>query len=361
MRGGIDLGGTKIQAVVVDDRSEIAGEARQPTPTTGGPAAVISQMADTLSEAADAAKVETARLKGVGVGSPGAVDARAGTVAEARNLSDWDAPFPMAAALTELLGTPVYIGNDVSVAVNAEYELGAGKDSKSLLGVFWGTGVGGGIILNGKQWLGRGGAGEIGHVVVKEDGAKCPCGRHGCMEAYAGRGAMEAKAREEHEDGRKTDLFKIMKKHDRDRLTSGIWERALKAKDPVAEHLIDRAVEALGAGIASAVNLLDVEAVIIGGGLGVRLGEPYAKRIGKAMSPHLFNDGDPPPLRVAALGDLGGAIGAAMRSANRGKVARAKAKARGPRRSQTRASRNAGDGAGTKRSAAKRREVPPPG
>jgi glucokinase len=107
-----------------------------------------------------------------------------------------------------------------------------------------------------------------------------------------------------------------MEKHGRDRLTSGIWGRALKVKDPLATKLIDRAIEALGAGIASAVNLLDVEAVIIGGGLGVRFGEPYAKRIAKAMKPHLFTDDNPPAMHVAALGDFGGAIGAALLSAN---------------------------------------------
>ena len=130
---------------------------------------------------------------------------------------------------------------------------------------------------------------------------------------------MEAKARSEHKAGKHTVLFKVMKEHDRDRLTSGIWARALKAKDPLAEKLIDRAVLALGAGIASAVNLLDVEAVIVGGGLGVRLGEPYVKRIREAMAPHLFSDDHPPALHVAALGDLGGAIGAALLSANRDK------------------------------------------
>ena len=239
MRGGIDLGGTKIQAVVVDDRSQVAGEARQPTPTKGGPAAVISQMADTLSEAAEAAGVETARLRGTGVGSPGAVDTKAGTVAEARNLSDWNEAFPMAPALTELLGSPVYLGNDVSVAVQAEYELGAAKRSKSLLGVFWGTGVGGGIVLNGKMWEGRGAAGEIGHVVIKRGGRRCTCGRRGCMEAYAGRGAMEIRARKLADRGEKTELFEIMEKRGRTRLQSGIWERALRRKDPMAVHLID--------------------------------------------------------------------------------------------------------------------------
>jgi glucokinase len=312
MRGGIDLGGTKIQAVVVDDNAQVTGEARQPTPTEGGPAAVVSQVADTLTEAAEAAGVETGQLRGIGVGAPGAVDAKTGTVAEARNLSDWDKPFPMAPALTELLGTPVYIGNDVSVAVQAEYELGAGKGSKSLLGVFWGTGVGGGMILNGKMWEGRGAAGEIGHMVVKRGGRRCTCGRRGCMEAYAGRGAMERRARKLVDRGEKTELFEIMEKRGRTRLQSGIWERALKREDQMAVRLIDGAVKALGAGIASAVNLLDVETVVVGGGLGTRLGEPYVKRIEEAMMPHLFVPDRPPAVLPVALGDLGGAIGATL-------------------------------------------------
>jgi glucokinase len=332
MRGGIDLGGTKVQAVVVDQSSEVAGEARQPTPTEGGPAAVVSQMADTMTEAAEAAGVETARLLGVGVGSPGAVDATAGTVAEARNLPDWEEPFPMAAALTELLGTPTYIGNDVSVGVQAEYELGAAKDAKSLLGVFWGTGVGGGIILDGRTWVGRGAAGEIGHTVVKRGGARCPCGRRGCVEAYAGRAAMEARARKLVKRGEETELFKIMERRDRTRLQSGIWYRALKRNDAMAVKLIDRAIAALGAGIASAVNLLDVEAVVIGGGLGTRLGEPYVRRIEAAMMPHLFVSDRPPPVLPAALGDLGGAIGAALLvpKAKRRPARRPRAAAAGP-------------------------------
>lgn len=312
MRGGIDLGGTKVQAVVVDEKYNVVGQARQPTPTSGGPPAVISQMADTMSEAAEAAGLETARLTGIGVGSPGAVDAKAGTVAEARNLSDWGDAFPMAPALTELLGSATYLGNDVSVGVHAEYELGAAKDAKSLLGVFWGTGVGGGIILDGKTWLGRGAAGEIGHMVVKKNGAHCPCGRRGCMEAYAGRGAMEDKARKLVKEGEKTDLFEIMEKRGRTRLQSGVWARALDRGDKMAIKLVDRAIEALGAGVASAVNLLDVEMVVIGGGLGTRLGKPYVKRIEAAMMPHLFVDERPPAVVPAALGDLGGAIGAAL-------------------------------------------------
>jgi glucokinase len=311
-RGGIDLGGTKIQTVVVDGRWKVLGEARRPTPTKGGPEDVAEQMAEALRQAAEAAGVESDKLAGVGVGSPGIVNGRTGTVSQARNLPGWEGQFKLGPRLSERLGVPVRVGNDVQVATEAEFSLGAGRPYKSLVGVFWGTGVGGGLVLDGKPWLGRGEAGEIGHIVVKKGGARCPCGRRGCMEAYAGRAAMEARARRMHENGRKTDLFKIMEKHGRDRLTSGIWERALETEDPVATALIDRAVGALGAGIASVINVLDVEAVIIGGGIGTRLGEPYAERIVKEMGKHLFVDDNPPAVKVASLGDLGGAIGAAL-------------------------------------------------
>jgi glucokinase len=311
-RGGIDLGGTKIQAVVVNGRGNVTGSARRQTPVSGGPPAVAAEMAGALEDAASEASVETSSLSGVGVGSPGVIDAAAGTVANARNLNEWIEPFPLADSLGELVGAPVAIGNDVQVATNAEFRLGAGKPYKSILGVFWGTGVGGGIVLNGKPWLGRGAAAEIGHIVVKKDGALCPCGREGCLEAYAGRGAMEAKARREVDDGRKTSLFKIMERKGRTRLASGVWAKALEEGDELAAELIDRAISYLGAGIGSAVNLLDVEAVVIGGGLGVRFGEPFLERIREAMMPHVFADDRPPSLHVAALGDLGGAIGAAL-------------------------------------------------
>jgi glucokinase len=124
---------------------------------------------------------------------------------------------------------------------------------------------------------------------------------------------MEARATRLHEQkGRKTDLFKLKKEHERPRLTSGVWARALERGDKLATQIIDQAVEALGAGIASAINLIDVEAVIIEGGLGVRLGHPYARRIAEAMQPHLFADDRPPRVHVAALGDLGGAVGATL-------------------------------------------------
>jgi glucokinase len=315
--GGVDLGGTKIQAVVVDDDHRVLGEARVPTPTAGGPPDVVAAIAEALGSAVAAAGVEPGALAAVGVGSPGAIDEQAGTVASARNLPGWEGTFAMRDALEAALDAPVTLGNDVNVATDAEFELGAASEFGSLLGVFWGTGVGGGIILDGRPWTGRGAAGEIGHIVVELGGAKCPCGRRGCMEAYAGRGAMEHRARRLAEEGRKTVLFDIMEERGRPRLTSGIWKRALDRDDQLAHELVDRAVRALGAGVASVVNVLDVEAVVIGGGLGLKLGEPYAERIRAAMQPHLFVSERPPAIRLAALGDLGGASGAALLAARR--------------------------------------------
>ncbi len=312
LRGGIDLGGTKIQTVIVDSGGKVHGEARQPTPTAGGPAGVASAMEDALREAASAAGVKSEDLSGVGVGSPGDANEKTGVVSTARNLPDWEGSFPLGETLSEALGTGIRVGNDVQVATEAEFHLGAGREFRSLIGVFWGTGVGGGLVLDGKPWLGRGAAGEIGHMVVKRGGAKCPCGRKGCMEAYAGRAAMEAEARREQEEGHKTDLFKLMEKHGKPRLTSGIWERAIDHGDHLATKLIDRAIEALGTGIASAVNLLDPEAVIIGGGLGIRFGDRYMEALKKEMEVHLFLNERPPAVRVASLGDLGGAIGASL-------------------------------------------------
>jgi glucokinase len=312
MHAGIDLGGTKIQVAVVDDHHEVHGQARRPTPTEGGPEDVVAEIAASVREAAEQAGVETSELQGIGMGSPGAVDDRSGTVTSARNLPGWAGTFNVREVLERELGAPLALGNDVQVAVDAEFELGAAKEYSSLLGVFWGTGVGGGIILDGKPWLGRRAAGEIGHVCVRIGGAKCGCGREGCMEAYAGRAMLEARARKRHEKGEKTRLFKIMEERNRPRLTSGVWDRALKADDKLAHELIDEAVEAIGAGVASALNVLDVEAVVIGGGLGLKLGEPYVEKIRDAIMPHLFTSDDPPAIMLAALGDLGGAQGAAL-------------------------------------------------
>ncbi|MFN8221967.1 MAG: ROK family protein [Gaiellales bacterium] len=310
MRVGLDLGGTKIQAVAIRRGATVVGAARRDTPHRGGPDAVVAALADATREVVASAGAAMAEVKGVGVGSPGAIDAAAGTIAQVANIEDWEAAYPLGARLAEELGVPVRIGNDVNVAVEAERRYGAGRGVRSFLGVFWGTGVGGGIVMDGRLLLGRGSAGEIGHVCARPDGRRCACGLRGCVEAYAGRGALEQRARTRARK-QKTILFELQKKRGRDRLTSGVWLRALDAGDDVARELLDEAVEALGVGIGAAVTLLDVEAVVVGGGLGERLGPAWLKRIAKAARPHTFFR-EPPEYRLAELGDMGGAIGASL-------------------------------------------------
>ena len=313
LRGGIDLGGAKVQAAVLDAQHRPLGTARGATPRQGGPEASAAAMAETLAEAARDAGVELSTLDGVGACSPGDVDQATGVVTNAANLDGWaGVSFPLAEELGRHLSTTVRIGNDVNMATLGEFRLGAARPYDSVLGVFWGTGVGGGLILDGTAWTGRGGAGEIGHTVVERDGKRCPCGNRGCMEAYAGRGAMERAAREAQDRGEETVLFKLMEDKGRDRLTSGLWERALDRDDKVAKALMDDAVAALGTAIASAVNLLDVPAVVLGGGMGLRFAPVVREQLEGHMHEHLFNKDEPPALLVAELGDLGGAIGAAL-------------------------------------------------
>jgi glucokinase len=295
---------------VTDGGAEVLGSARRETPADDGPDAVVRELAGAVRDALAEADRGSDALTGVGVGAPGSIDVGSGTVLQAANIEAWREPYPLAERLREELGVPVAVGNDVSVAVEAERRYGAGRAYASFLGVFWGTGVGGGLVVDGRTLHGRGSAGEIGHVPAKPGGRRCACGLRGCVEAYAGRGAMEERARELARR-RTTQLFELQRKRGRPRLTSGVWARALAEDDALARELLERAVRALAVGIGAAVNLLDVEAVVVGGGLGLRLGEEWLARLEAASREHLFFE-EPPAFRLAELGDVGGAIGASL-------------------------------------------------
>src|SRR6266542_3409846 len=311
LTAGVDLGGTKIQTVVVRSR-KIVGSARVPTPQTGADD-VITAIAGTVQTALQQAGDTAPDLEAIGIGTPGAVDREAGVVFNSPNVPGFKVRVEIGARLSSALGgVPVSLENDVRVAMLGEQRRGAGRPYRNVLGVFVGTGVGGGLILEGKLRDGRGAAGEIGHTIVKDGGRLCSDGRRGHLEAYAGRGRMEARARKLAKKGQRTVLFDIMKKKGRTRLSSGVWARALKKKDKMARSLIDDAVWALGIALASAQNLLDLEAIIIGGGLGDRLGRPFIDRIAAAMEPRLFVPDNRPKVLGTELGDLSGAIGAAV-------------------------------------------------
>ncbi|TMD93091.1 MAG: ROK family protein [Chloroflexi bacterium] len=311
---GVDVGGTKIQVVVTSPDLEVIGQSRGPTPAAGGPPAVVDALCALLDEARRQAGADG--LAAIGVGAPGTIEKATGVVARSPNLAGWMDPFPLGPELERRTGARVGVDNDVHAGMLGELRLGAARGLRDVLGVWFGTGVGGAVVLDGALRSGpHGASGEIGHVCVRVGGRRCGCGRRGCLEAYAGRASMERRARRLMAEGRRTDLFRIMEHRGLDHLTSGVFARALAAGDDLAQDLIDEAVAAAGSGIASVVNVLDVEAVVIGGGLGTRLGEPFVARVAAAMQPHLFVTG---AARVvpAALGDLAGALGGAAAAAD---------------------------------------------
>ncbi|MBW3561998.1 MAG: ROK family protein [Actinobacteria bacterium] len=308
---GVDIGGTKVQTVVLGDDDEVVGAARMKTPSTGDRGAAIEVLVAGVQDACDRADVAVDDIAGVGVGSPGVVVD--GTVGQAENVPGWSERFRLADLLGAELERPIRVVNDVSAAAVAEHRLGAGRGCQNLLVVFVGTGVGGGLILDGEIYEGAfGAAGEFGHTVVERGGAVCPCGRRGCVEAYAGRRAMEHAARRAQDEGKHTSLFRIAEELGKDHLSSKVFKAAYEQGDPVAADLIDFGAEALGKGIASAVNLLDVEKVVIGGGLADRMGAQFLTRVESGARPALFLQ--PPRVEIVAaeLGERGGAIGAAL-------------------------------------------------
>ena len=301
---GVDLGGTKVQAVAVHG-DEVTASARRSTPA-GGPEAVVAAVAEVIGELGDPKAVAA-----VGVGAPGAIEAGTGVVQRAPNLEGFDHAVPFGALLSEALGgVSVAVDNDVNVAALAEHRLGAGVGSDDLLAVFVGTGVGGGLVLGGEVRRGPAGvAGEIGHVIVKDGGRRCGCGGRGHLEAYAGRAGMERTARKRAKDGAKTKLVKLA---GAGRMKSSVFAEALHDGDELAQELVDEAAQALGAALASAVALVDLDRVVLGGGLGDRLGQHFIDAVEKATHERLFVPDAPFTIVPAALGDLAGARGAAL-------------------------------------------------
>lgn len=308
---GVDLGGTNIQVVVLDESDAQLGASKMRTPLDGDRTNVLEVMDAAVNDAVGAAGVTMGDVTAIGVGTPGVVID--GTVGGAANVPGWDERFSLQTGLEQRLDRPVRVVNDVTAAATGEHRLGAGRGADDLLVIFVGTGVGGGLILGGKPYEGAfGGAGEFGHTVVHVGGAVCPCGRRGCVEAYAGRRAMENAVERAIAAGTDTIVPSLVEGRGKVRMTSGIVRDALAKGDPLVADLVDAAIDALGAGIASAVNLLDVERVVIGGGLADKLGPSFRHRVESAMRPSLFLV----PARVdvvqAQLGDEGGALGAAL-------------------------------------------------
>lgn len=308
---GVDLGGTNTSTLVVGEEGERLGQSKLKTPLSGDHLGVIDVIEAGVLAACDDAGVALGDVDAVGIGTPGVV--MGGTVGGAANVPGWSDRFSLGDMLGDRLGVPIRVVNDVTAAAVGEYHEGAAAGLENVLVIFVGTGVGAGLIIGGQPFEGTtGGAGEFGHMVVVLDGATCPCGRRGCVEAYAGRRAMEQAAERARLRGQDTILFEVMERKGKDRPTSGVFKVALDEGDELTADLLHKGIAALAAGVASAVNLLDVEAVVVGGGLADKLGEWFQIRLEAAMRPHLFLQ--PPEVRLlpAQLGDDSGPIGAAL-------------------------------------------------
>jgi glucokinase len=301
---GIDLGGTKIQGARVD-HGRVVADVKVVTPT-GGVDEVVTAVADCVRRLSGHGAVA-----GVGVGAPGVVDAATGDVVRAPNLPGFEDRVPLAARLSGVLdGIRVVVDNDVNVAVLAEHRLGAARESADVLGVWVGTGVGGGLVLDGRVRRGPvGGAGEIGHMAVAGVTRRCGCGQVGHLEAVAGRAAMEGEARRRHEAGEHTALVELAGTK---RMKSSVFAKALEAGDRMAGQLLDDAVVALGTAVASAVALVDLDLVVMGGGLADKLGRQFVGRVEQAVRGRLFVPTSGLRVVPGALGDLAGAMGAAL-------------------------------------------------
>ncbi|MBA2578964.1 MAG: ROK family protein [Euzebyaceae bacterium] len=298
---GVDLGGTKIAVALVTAGHEVLARHRVPTPA-GGPHAVVDAIVEAVAAVGGAPGH-------VGVGAPGPI--MDGVVMTAPNLPGWREPFPLADRLTDRLERPVTVGNDANVGTLGEWAAGAGRGSRFMLGVWLGTGVGGGLVLDGRPYDGAfGGGGEFGHVCVRQGGALCGCGRRGCVEAYAGRACMEQAVATAASQGHPTALLDIAREKGQGRVKSGTWAKALEQGDELATRVLGEAVDALGAAVGSAVNLLDLDRIVVGGGLTEKLGQDLADRVAAAARPYMLVPGDRRVV-VAELGDDSGVVGAA--------------------------------------------------
>ena len=299
---GVDIGGTNITVGLVDEKHQVVDEAEVDTPTDG-PSAVVDAICGAVDDL-DETPVA------IGLGAPGPVSG--GVLKAAPNLRGFASPVPLASMVADAIGVPVVLGNDATLGTVGEWVAGAAQGARFVLGIWVGTGIGGGLVLDGRPYDGAfGGAAEFGHTIIREGGALCGCGRRGCVEAYAGRASLEHEVAIATEAGQATRLYEIMKDAGKERITSKVWKRALEEDDPLATRLIDDAVEALGTALGTAVNLLDLDCVVIGGGLAEKLGQDLADRIADASRRWMLVADVDRRVVVASLGDHSGIVGAA--------------------------------------------------
>jgi glucokinase len=262
---GVDLGGTKILAGVFDHQLECRGRARVSTKAGRGADEVVDRIARCVKDAVDECDLETKQLKAIGIGAPGAVNPETGRVIFAPNLG-WE-DVPLKKELEKQLDVPIFLENDCNVATLGVYEVELKAKPRHLVGIFLGTGIGGGLILDGQLYSGfNRTAGEVGHMVIEVGGPRCGCGNKGCFEAVASRSAIFRRIQTAVKEGQKTILTEMLGP-DLDDLRSGDLRKAIKKGDKFVERVIEEAAEYTGVAVANLINIFNPEVVVIGGGL----------------------------------------------------------------------------------------------
>ena len=268
---GVDLGGTKILSGVFTSSFEERGAAKLSTKAQRGPEAVIKRIARCVADAIDEADLDPKQVRGVGIGAPGTVDRETGEVIFAPNL-DWH-DVPLKKQLEKELGVPVFVENDCTVATLGVHVVELKAKPRHMLGIFVGTGIGGGLIVNGDLYRGFGNAaGEVGHRVIDLNGPKCGCGQKGCLEALASRTAILRQIKEAVKEGQKTVLTEMLGA-DLANLRSGDLRRALRRGDKVVERVAEDAAQYLGVAVANLANILNPGTIVLGGGVMEALGD----------------------------------------------------------------------------------------
>lgn len=263
---GVDLGGTNVRTCIARADGAILAQARTPTPADAGPAAVVAQIEAGVRQVAMTAGVGVAQLAGVGVGAPGPLDMHSGVVFSPPNLTGWH-DVPLAAMLRDVLEIPAHIGNDANLAAVGERTFGAGRGNDNLVYMTVSTGIGGGVIIAGKLFVGSSGtAAEIGHMTVDLHGPRCKCGNIGCLEALAAGPAIARAGREATREAPECRLLALAG-GDPGQVTTSLVVQAAQEGDATALAVFNRAAEAIGVGCVNLINLFNPRRIIIGGGV----------------------------------------------------------------------------------------------
>lgn len=307
---GFDLGGTKMMAKVFDEKFETLARERKKTKAHEGAEAGVERIAGTIHEAVNAAGIDVEHLAGIGCGVPGPLDIDKGILLDLPNLG-WR-NVRLKKALEEEFGCPAVIANDVDAGTYGEYRFGAGKGARSMLGVFPGTGIGGGFVYDGKILRGkRHSCLEIGHCQVVSDGALCGCGRRGCLETVASRLSVSAAAAAAAHRGEAPHLLESAGM-DISSIKSGALADSIAAGDKSVEQIVRDAARWLGIAIANVVNLLAPDIVVLGGGMVKAMPDLFLKEAGDAardrVMPSFVKMFE---VRIAELGDEATALGSA--------------------------------------------------